>query len=245
MFCLPGMTTYRALFDLLDIPYVGNPPDVMALATHKARARGAVATAGVRVPAGEVLRPGEPPGIAVPAVVKPVDADNSVGVALVSRLTDYDRAVEQAFGYSEEVLVESYVELGREVRCGVVAVDHRLVCLPLEEYAMDRVRKPVRGSADKIAQARDGTLSLVAKDPTRAWVVDPDDPVTTAVWDAAIRCYTTMAQVAGITLPDLFAGLLREALPPAGRGRTRGSRAGVRRSRVRRRPPPPRRSAAG
>ena len=38
MFCLPGMTSYRALFDQLDIPYVGNPPDVMALAAHKARA---------------------------------------------------------------------------------------------------------------------------------------------------------------------------------------------------------------
>lgn len=258
MFCLPGMTTYRALFDLLFIPYVGNPPDVMALAAHKARARGVVAAAGVRVPAGEVLRAGERPGIAVPAVVKPVDADNSFGVALVSDPTDYVRAVEQAFGYSEEVLVERYVELGREVRCGVIALDHGLVCLPLEEYAMDRVRKPVRGGSDKITRAGDGTLSLVAKEPARAWIVDPDDPVTAVVWDTAVRCYralgcrhyglfdfridpdgqpwfleaglycsfaeqsviTTMGRVAGITLPDLFARLLRDALPPAGPGRT-------------------------
>ncbi len=28
MFCIPGMTHYRALFDLLKIPYVGNTPDV-------------------------------------------------------------------------------------------------------------------------------------------------------------------------------------------------------------------------
>src|SRR3954468_15339723 len=25
MFCLPGMTAYRALFDVLGVPYVGNP----------------------------------------------------------------------------------------------------------------------------------------------------------------------------------------------------------------------------
>ena len=30
MFCRPGMTSYRALFDVLGIPYLGNPPDVMA-----------------------------------------------------------------------------------------------------------------------------------------------------------------------------------------------------------------------
>ena len=61
MFCLPGMTSYRALFDLLDIPYVGNRPDVMALAGHKARAKAVVAAAGVAVPRGEIVRPGDRP----------------------------------------------------------------------------------------------------------------------------------------------------------------------------------------
>jgi D-alanine-D-alanine ligase len=35
MFCLPGMTYYRALFDLLGIPYLGNTPDVMAIAWQR------------------------------------------------------------------------------------------------------------------------------------------------------------------------------------------------------------------
>ena len=42
--------------------------------------------------------------------------------------------------------MESYIELGREVRCGVVVRDGELVCLPLEEYRVDRVTKPIRGS---------------------------------------------------------------------------------------------------
>src|SRR5262245_10061389 len=50
MFCRPGMTTYRALFDELGIPYLGNPPDVMAIGADKRRARSAVAAAGVAVP---------------------------------------------------------------------------------------------------------------------------------------------------------------------------------------------------
>ena len=31
MFCIPGMTTYRSLLELLAIPYVGNRPATMAM----------------------------------------------------------------------------------------------------------------------------------------------------------------------------------------------------------------------
>ena len=59
MFCLPGMTAYRALFDIVGIPYVGNTPTVMGTAADKAMTRAIVAAAGVAVPAGEVIRPGD------------------------------------------------------------------------------------------------------------------------------------------------------------------------------------------
>ena len=192
MFCLPGMTAYRALFDLLGIPYIGNPPDVMALGAHKARAKAVVAAAGMPVPAGEVLRAGEQPTLAPPVVVKPVDADNSHGVTLVRRPADYGPALRAAFAHSDAALVETYVELGREVRCGVVERDGALVGLPLEEYAVDPDRKPVRDSADKIGDDGAGGLRLVAKDHTRAWIVDPADPVTQPVWEAARRCHVAL-----------------------------------------------------
>ena len=83
MFCRPGMTEYRALLDLLEIPYVGNCPEVMALTADKARAKAVVAAAGIAVPDGEVVRAGMPVSVAPPAVVKPVDGDNSLGVTLV------------------------------------------------------------------------------------------------------------------------------------------------------------------
>ena len=44
------------------------------------------------------------------------------------------------------------VELGREVRCGVVETADGLLCLPLEEYAVDAATKPVRDHADKLAR---------------------------------------------------------------------------------------------
>lgn len=192
MFCRPGMTAYRGLFDVLGVPYVGNPPEVMALAADKARARAVVAAAGVDVPPGEVVRRGAEPRLAPPAVVKPVDADNSVGVTLVRDRAEYPAALAGAWAHADRALVETYVELGREVRCATVERDGGLLCLPLEEYAVDRDTKPVRDAADKLARDPDGGVRLMAKSTERAWIVDPADPVTAAVHAAARRCHTAL-----------------------------------------------------
>jgi D-alanine-D-alanine ligase len=185
------MTDYRALLDLVGIPYVGNRPETMAAAMHKPRARALVAAAGVAVPEGEVLRPGDRLRLQPPAVVKPAAADNSVGVTLVRDPAGWDDALATAFAESGEVLVERFVELGREVRCGIVVRDGELVPLPLEEYDVS-ARKPIRGYGDKLARAPGGELRLIAKDLSRAWIVDPDDPMTAPVWDAAKRCHAAL-----------------------------------------------------
>jgi len=192
MFCRPGMTTYRALFDDLGIPYLGNPAQVMAVAADKAATRRTVARAGVAVPEAEVLRAGERPTLPCPVVVKPVDADNSVAVSLVRSPEEYDAAAASALAHSDTVLVEAYVELGREVRCGIVVRDGEPVCLPLEEYAVDARTKPIRLRTDKLARNDTGELYLVAKDPARAWIVTDDDVLTERVWDVARRCHRAL-----------------------------------------------------
>ena len=192
MFCVPGMTTYRALFDLLRIPYLGNTPDVMALASHKARAKAVVAAAGVGVAPGELLGPGDRPSIEPPAVVKPVDTDNSVGLALVRARADYGPALDVALAHSAEALVETYIPLGREVRCGLLARGGKLVSLPLEEYRMDPDAKPIRDYSDKLRPTGDGELSLVAKDATKARILDVEDPLTERVAEIARRCHVAL-----------------------------------------------------
>ncbi|MFN6393678.1 MAG: D-alanine--D-alanine ligase, partial [Aphanizomenon sp.] len=149
MFCIPGMTHYRSLLDLLKIPYIGNTPDIMAITAHKARAKAIVAAAGVKVPRGEILRSGDIPTIKPPAVVKPASSDNSLGVTLVKDATEYETALKIAFEYAEEVVVEEYIELGREVRCGIIVKDGELVGLPLEEYLVNS-HKPIRKYVDKL-----------------------------------------------------------------------------------------------
>ena len=191
MFCLPGMTSYRSLFEVLGVPVVGNTGEVMAIGARKAAAKAMVAAAGVDVPAGEVLRRGDRPTVAPPAVVKPADADNSLGVTLVRSADGFPGALDDAFAHSCEVLVEEFVPLGREVRCGLVERDGELVGLPLEEYLLDEATRPVRSYDDKLAPSDTG-LRLVAKDNPDVVIVDPDDPVTARVWDAARRCHVAL-----------------------------------------------------
>ncbi len=191
MFCIPGMTHYRALLDVLRIPYVGNSSQVMSIAAHKPKTRAVVAAAGVDVPQGELLRKGDRVTLAPPTVVKPANSDNSAGVTLVRDWTGYDAALAAAFTYADEVLVESYVALGREVRCGILSRGGELIGLPLEEYCVSE-QHPIRSYADKLKRGGDGDLNLMAKDSAKAWIIDLNDPITASVQAVAKRCYEAM-----------------------------------------------------
>ncbi|MDF5707448.1 MAG: D-alanine--D-alanine ligase [Nostoc sp. S4] len=189
MFCIPGMTHYRALFDLLKIPYIGNTPDLMAITAHKARTKAIVEAAGVKVPRGELLRQGDVPTITPPAIIKPVNSDNSLGVTLVKEAAEYDAALKKAFEHASEVIVETFIEVGREVRCGIVVKDGELIGLPLEEYLIDPHEKPIRSYADKLIRTDDGNLGYAAKGNKKSWIVDPNDPSTQKVQEVAKKCH--------------------------------------------------------
>lgn len=169
MFCMPGMTTYRSLFDLLGVPYPGNGPDLMALTANKARARAVVAAnrrACSRRRGRPIRRRRDGP--------RPAGRGQARGFGQLDGCLAGPRVrranaprFREALTYSPAALVETYVPLGREVRCGIIVRDGKLVCLPLEEYAVDSVRS----SADKLNRTSDGDLYLVAKEQTRAWTV--------------------------------------------------------------------------
>ncbi len=192
MFCLAGMTDMRALLDVLAIPYVGNRAATMALAANKAMAKAVVAAAGVDVPRSQLVRAGEPVSLDVPYVVKPNAADNSEGVTLVTDPREETVALRDALAFGDEVLVEAFVPLGREVRCAVVARDGELFCPPLEEYFVDPVTRPVRRAADKLKRDDRGELTLAAKTRSESWIVAGDDPIVPAVQAAARRAYVAL-----------------------------------------------------
>ncbi len=192
MFCIPGMTQYRSLFDLLGIPYLGNTADLMALVADKVKTKAIVAAAGVAVPAGEILTAGHRPSIGFPLVMKPMNTDNSLGVTFVKDAANYDMALETALTHGDQVLVETFVELGREVRCGIIVQAGELICLPLEEYALNPDIRPIRSYDDKLKQNSDNKLDFAAKGSEKSWIVDPSDPLTTRVWAIAKKCHLAL-----------------------------------------------------
>ena len=185
MICHSGMSDYRALLDLLAIAYIGNTPALMALTANKAQAKAVVAAAGVAVPESERLRRGDKPTFTPPVVVKPTQSDNSLGVTLVLREADYAEALEVAFEQSDEVLIERYIELGREVRASIIEQNGELICLPLEEYGMDAETNPIRGYANKLGEDEHGKLAFAKEENKQTWLVDADDPIVAQVWQAA------------------------------------------------------------
>ncbi len=192
MFCPTGVGQYRAMLDMMGIPYLGNSPFQMMLAADKAKTRAVVAAASVRVPAAQLLHDGDEATVSLPAVVKPNSADNSDGIALVRDAADLPRAIAAARKFCDAVLVEAFVEAGREVRCGVIDRGGALECLPLEEYRIDSGDRAIRTRADKLPRDDGGAMTLGATNPAEAWIVDPGDPIVPAVHEAALACHRAM-----------------------------------------------------
>lgn len=115
----------QAAFDLFGIPYTGTGYLSSAIAMDKGLAKQFFELHGIPTPKGISLykkdystNPGDY-GLEFPLVVKPCCGGSSVGVYIVNNQQEYEEALEGAFGYETELIVEEYVS-GREFSVGVV-----------------------------------------------------------------------------------------------------------------------------
>merc|ERR1711907_764126 len=156
MFCYSGMTSYRGIFDVLGVPYVGCSAECMALTSDKAQTRDILSANGVRVARGEVLTHGQRPEMSPPLVLKPAREDNSQGVVLVKRGEDLDAALETAFKFDSKVVCEEFIA-GREVRAAILEEDDgSFTLLPMTEYFLEDIRT----SAHKLKTDEQGVVDI-------------------------------------------------------------------------------------
>ena len=122
-----------AVLEMLGIPYTGSDPLTLAVTLDKDCARRLVASAGVRVPAGVVVRPGEDARVAVrrarlpfPAIAKPAWEGSSKGIrgkCLVESPEDVAGVVAWLQqDHRQPVLLEEFIE-GDELTVGVLGND--------------------------------------------------------------------------------------------------------------------------
>ncbi len=114
----------QAILDALQIPYTGSGVLASALSMDKWRCKRLWQAAGLPTTEGIVLRPGEalPQSVAAwgwPLFVKPNRGGSSIGVSRVTSRGELDAALQVAFAYDEEVLVEAAIA-GQEVTVGII-----------------------------------------------------------------------------------------------------------------------------
>ncbi len=115
--------TAQRLLEAEGVAYTGNGPAVSETAFDKSKAQPLFKQAGILVPDFQILARQDifkaDSRLGYPLVVKPACAGSSVGISIVRAERDFAKACEQAFLYSDRLLVERFIR-GRELTVGVL-----------------------------------------------------------------------------------------------------------------------------
>lgn len=126
----------QAAFDLYGIKYTGTGYLSSALAMDKGLSKRLFMANGIPTPTGISMKKEdcqwdfEAAGLTLPCVVKPCCGGSSIGVSIVRTKEEYQKALEEAFRWEQEIVVEDYIK-GREF--SVAVIDFK--ALPVIEIA--------------------------------------------------------------------------------------------------------------
>ncbi|OEU50045.1 MAG: D-alanine--D-alanine ligase [Desulfobacterales bacterium C00003060] len=170
--------TVQGFLDLLHIPYQGSGVLGSALGMDKWTSKRLYKEAGLPVPPFKVLMKGQSfdaealavkPGF--PLVVKPRYGGSSIGTSVVRTPEQLQKALDCAFEYGPDVILEAYVK-GTEITGGVIGNDD-LELLPIVEIIpesnytfFDYEAKYKQGATCEICPAR---ISPVLSDRAQAY----------------------------------------------------------------------------
>lgn len=128
----------QGYLELMGVPYTCCDGYVSALTMSKHNTKLQLAPYGIPMAPSELLRKGEPIDeakllqLGLPLFVKPNDNGSSFGVTKVKTTEALLPAIDEAFQYSNEVMVEAFMP-GREFSNGVLRVNGKVVVLPVTE----------------------------------------------------------------------------------------------------------------
>lgn len=114
--------TIQGILDEMGIPYTGSGAAASRSAFDKAESGRIFRMKNIPVPPGIVLTRStayDNIAISYPVIVKPSTEGSSIGLSFVSGRDGLSAAVDRAFGYSDRVIVEEYIE-GRELTVGIL-----------------------------------------------------------------------------------------------------------------------------
>ena len=126
----------QGYFDLLKIPYNACGLFQAAITFDKLRCKEYLAQFGVKTAKADLINKFEKAAyqcnIPYPVFVKPNKNGSSYGASKVSEPSQLQAAIDNAFNYDDEILVEDFLQ-GTEVTCGVITRNGQILSMPLTE----------------------------------------------------------------------------------------------------------------
>ncbi len=113
----------QGLLEYMKIPYTGSGVLGSALAYNKLKSKEIFKQHGIPTADYQVIGKSERSSftrtLELPVVVKPTDQGSSIGISIVREESEWQKALDLAFTYSEEILVEKYMD-GKLLAIGMV-----------------------------------------------------------------------------------------------------------------------------
>lgn len=116
----------QQILEKLSIPYTGSGVMASKLALDKVASRHIFQVYGLTVPRYKVVHRLSfnkdyisRDNLRLPLVIKPATHGSSIGLSIIERKEDLNRAIELAFGFDERIIIEEYVK-GREITGGIL-----------------------------------------------------------------------------------------------------------------------------
>ena len=154
----------QGYFDLIGMPYSSCNVLVSAITFNKFTCNQYLKGFGIRVSESMVLRKGFEildeeviNKVGLPCFIKPNAGGSSFGVTKVKTKEDIQPAIEKAFGESDEVIIEAYMQ-GTEITCGCYKTKDKEVVFPITEVVTSNeffdYDAKYNGQVDEITPAR-------------------------------------------------------------------------------------------
>lgn len=192
--------TIQGVFELAQIPYVGNGVVGSALCMDKIFTKNILECAGIPVAPGFYITKSEAKSVdeinkkikssfGYPVVVKPSNAGSSVGVSLVEEESELAKAIEIAIAEDRRVLIEKKIEK-RELECAVLG-NH------------DNASASVLGEVITLAKMYDYTTKYEDSATKTEIPANVDKELSDKIRDLAVRAFL-VCDCTGLARVDFF-----------------------------------------
>lgn len=175
----------QAVFDLFGIKYTGTGYLGSALAMDKGVSKSIFTAKGIPTPKGFILKKSnkvsenllEGTNVTIPCIVKPSCGGSSIGVAIVNKEEELMTALDEAFKFEDEVVIENYIS-GREFSVAVVDGEaYPIIEIVPKEGFYDYSNKYEPGKTDDICPAdltkeQTKQMKKIAVDVSKALYLD-------------------------------------------------------------------------